>query len=251
MSQCQSIILCANPRSGSTMLCDLMASTGVLGKPQSFYRPQSIPDWAERLGVDDDHAPGSIEFERSYLAAIRKHGTDASGMFGLRLMWDSVEGLVDRLSSVFGDQLGDAALFERAFDQPLYINLVREDKVAQAVSLIRAEQSGQWHLSADGSVRQGLGEPLPVTYDAQAIEKEIASLTRVDAAWQTWFAAQDLSPLQVTYDDLAADPQTLVAEILKASGHGSAISQNIKPTTAKMADQESRQWIARYRSEST
>ncbi len=251
MPKYQSIILCANPRSGSTMLCDLMASTGVLGKPQSFYRPQSIPDWAERLGVDDDHAPGSIEFERSYLAAIRKHGTDASGMFGLRLMWDSVEGLVDRLSSVFGDQLGDAALFERAFDQPLYINLVREDKVAQAVSLIRAEQSGQWHLSADGSVRQGLGEPLPVTYDAQAIEKEIASLTRVDAAWQTWFAAQDLSPLQVTYEDLARDPESVLRSLLTAVDRDPAMARDVEPATSKMADAESKQWIERYRSEST
>lgn len=249
MPKYQSIILCANPRSGSTMLCDLMAATGALGKPQSFYRPESVPEWTKRLGVDDDHIAGSTEFERAYLTAVRKHGTDSSGIFGLRLMWNSVEGLVDRLSTVLGDQLSDAALFERAFGRPLYINLVREDKVAQAVSLIRAEQSGQWHLSSDGSVRQGIEEPLPVTYDAQTIDKEIASLTRDDAAWRTWFAAQGLQPLQVTYEELAADPQTVAAEILKASGNDSAISQNIEPVTAIMADQESRQWIARYRRE--
>ena len=249
MSQYRSIILCANPRSGSTMLCDLMAATGVLGKPQSFYRPESVPEWTKRLGVRGEHATGASEFERSYLTAIRKHGTDSSGTFGLRLMWDSVDGLGDRLAAIFGNQLSDAALFERAFGPPLYVNLIRRDKVAQAVSLIRAEQSGQWHLSTDGSVRQGTKEPLPVTYDAQTIDKEIASLTRDDAAWQTWFAAQGLQPLQVTYEDLAADPQTVAAEILKASGNDSAISQNIEPTTAKMADQESRQWIARYRRE--
>ncbi|MAN61992.1 MAG: hypothetical protein CMI60_08585 [Parvibaculum sp.] len=58
MSQYQSIILCANPRSGSTMLCDLMAATGVLGKPQSFYRPESITLWTQQLSVKGDHATG-------------------------------------------------------------------------------------------------------------------------------------------------------------------------------------------------
>jgi len=251
MSQCQSIILCANPRSGSTMLCDLMASTGVLGKPQSFYRPESILDWAQQLGVRGDHATGASEFERAYLTAIRKHGTDSSGTFGLRLMWESVEGLVDRISALFPEQQCDAALFERAFGSPLYVNLVREDKVAQAVSLIRAAQSGQWHLSSDGSVRQGTKEPLPVTYDAQTIEKEIASLTRVDAAWQTWFAAQDLSPLQVTYEDLARDPQSVLRPLLTAVDRDPAMARDVEPATSKMADAESKQWIERYRSEST
>ncbi|MDF1846219.1 MAG: Stf0 family sulfotransferase [Parvibaculaceae bacterium] len=247
MSDFQSIILCANPRSGSTMLCDLMASTGVLGRPASFYRPRSIPDWAERLGIDKE--AGSEEFERAYLAAIRQHETDASGMFGLRLMWDSVEGLVGRLSKLFPDQQSNAALFETAFDRPLYIGLVREDKVAQAVSLVRAKQSGQWHLSSDGSVRQGRKTSQPISYDAQAIENEIAGLTRDDTAWQTWFERQNVTPLQVTYEDLATDPQTVVAQILTASGHNPALSQNVQPVTAKMADEESRQWMARYRQE--
>jgi LPS sulfotransferase NodH len=250
MTEFQSIILCANPRSGSTMLCDLMAATGVLGRPQSFYRPESISEWAKLLGVDDEPANRSVDFERAYLAAIRKHGIDASGIFGLRLMWDTVEGLVDRLSPLVPDHQSDTDLFERAFGCPLYIHLVREDKVAQAVSLVRAKQSGQWHLSSDGTVRQGIEEPLPVIYDVQAIEKEIASLTQDDAAWQTWFAAQGLSRLEITYEDLAREPQTVVADILKRSGHDPAISQTIEPATAKMADQESRQWIERYRRES-
>tara|TARA_R110002096_G_scaffold352404_3_gene545377 strand:+ start:1500 stop:1622 length:123 start_codon:yes stop_codon:yes gene_type:complete len=40
------------------MLCDLMAATGVLGKPQSFYRPESITLWTQQLSVKGDHATG-------------------------------------------------------------------------------------------------------------------------------------------------------------------------------------------------
>ena len=136
------------------MLCDLMAATGVLGRPASYYRSQSITDWAERLGVAKNVEIGSEEFECAYLTSIRNHGTDASGMFGLRLMWDTVEGLVERLGKIYPDAPSDHALFERAFGQPVYVSLIREDTVAQAVSLVRAKQSGQWHFASDGSARQ-------------------------------------------------------------------------------------------------
>ncbi len=231
------------------MLCDLMASTGILGKPQSFFRPESISEWAKQLGVEG-HAIGSTEFERAYLAAIRNQGADASGTFGLRLMWDSVHGLIQRLRKVFPDDGDAAALFENAFGLPLYVSLIREDKVAQAVSLVRAKQSGQWHLASDGSVRQGVKTPQPTTYDAEAIKKEMMALAKDDAAWQTWFEQQNLTPLQVSYEDLAEAPRTVLATLLDAIGGDPAIAKSLKPGTSRMADGESRQWVARYRKES-
>lgn len=247
MSGLRSIILCVNPRSGSTMLCDLMAATDVLGKPQSFYRPESIADWAARLGIN--HESGSEEFETAYLAAIRKEGSDATGTFGLRLMWDTMAGLVDRLSPLFPDPQNGVDLFESAFGHPLYVHLVREDKVAQAVSLVRAKPSGQWHLASDGSIRQGAKHASPITYDAQAIRQEINSLTQDDAAWEKWFAAQRLLPLQVTYEGLASDPQSVLRYLLAAMDHDPALARDVEPATSKMADDESRQWIERYRYE--
>ncbi len=247
MSDFQSIILCATPRSGSTMLCDLMTATGVLGRPASYYRPESISDWARQLG--DDTEVGGAEFERAYLAAIRAHGTDASGTFGLRVMWDTMDGLTDRLSSIFPDAQSDAALFDTAFGRPLYVHLVREDKVAQAVSLVRAEQSGLWHLASDGSVRQGAKETKPNQYDARAIEKEIAALTRDDAAWQSWFAAHNLKPVSVDYENLASDQRSEVTTILKAVGENTALAEELEPATAKIADAESQSWIERFRQE--
>lgn len=229
------------------MLCDLMSATGVLGRPQSFYRPESIPDWASRSGIN--HEPGSEAFEKAYLSAIRKEGADTTGTFGLRLMWDTMEGLIDRLSLLFPDQQNHADLFECAFGPPLYIHLVREDKVAQAVSLVRAKQSGLWHLASDGSVRQGFKDPSPITYDARAIENEVSSLNQDDTAWQAWFAEQGLSPFETTYEALSADSQTVIADLLSEVGHDPTLAEKVEPRTAKMADDDSRQWVARYRQE--
>ncbi len=247
MSAPASIIVCANPRSGSTMLCDLMTATGVLGRPASYYRWQSIPEWASRWGVDDSQGTTSKDFERDYLSAVRQHGTDASGVFGLRLMWDTVEGLTKHLQRIFPDEDKDAALFETAFGTPLYISLVREDKVAQAVSLVRAEQSGLWHLAFDRTVRQGEQKPRPTTYNAEIIEDQIAALSGDDAAWQAWFIAQDIVPLKIVYEDLASDPLATLRALLTASGQDPAKAKGIKPATAQMADGESELWIKRYR----
>ncbi len=229
------------------MLCDLMTATGVLGRPASYYRPESIADWSRQLGVDTEVS--DVEFERAYLKAIRSRGTDASGMLGLRVMWDTLEGLIGRLSSIFPDAQSDAALLETAFGRPLYVQLVREDKVAQAVSLVRAEQSGLWHLASDGSVRQGVRNPKPNHYDAKSIEKEVAALVHDDAAWQRWFTAQNIEPVPVTYEELSKDPRAVIATILQALGAGTSLAKDIEPATAKIADAESRNWIERFRKE--
>jgi LPS sulfotransferase NodH len=48
-----SLIICATPRSGTTLLCDLLAETGVTGTPNSFYRAESVANFTRRLGVAD------------------------------------------------------------------------------------------------------------------------------------------------------------------------------------------------------
>lgn len=249
MRKHQSIIICANPRSGSTLLCDLLASTGVAGKPASFYRKQSISDWARQLDVATSKKMETPEFERAYLAAILKEGTGDTGVFGLRLMWDTVERLTGCLRLIYPDALNDLALFECAFGQPLYLSLIRQNKVAQAVSLVKASQSGLWHLASDGSERQRSKEHEHPAYDSDAIGAEVAALTKEDAAWQEWFVQQGIAPLCISYEDLVKNPQAMLAKILTVLGQDTNLAENLEPATARMADEESERWIKRYRSE--
>ena len=121
-----SVILCATPRSGSTLLCDLLAETGMAGRPASFYRQQSIAYYAEQFGVPLGEGTA---FDRDYLVAVRRHGTDDTGTFGLRIMWSSVADLMARLAPLFPDCATGAARFERAFGTPLYVHLSRRIKV--------------------------------------------------------------------------------------------------------------------------
>lgn len=236
-------LLCASPRSGSTLLCDLLWQTRVAGKPDSFFRPASIPDFAQDFGlphVDADTYGGS------YIAAAIAEGTQATGTFGLRTMWDSLPGLVERLRALHGPATDTGAL-TRAFGQCAFIYLSRDDKVAQAVSLAIAEQTGLWHSNADGTDRENFNLAERAAYDAAQIGREVAGLQAEMAGWTGWFAANGITPLRVTYESLAADPLGELKRVLRFLGFDPASAGNLLPGTRKLADRTNRDWAARFR----
>jgi LPS sulfotransferase NodH len=244
-----SYIICATPRSGSTLLCDLLASTGVAGKPHSYFRNEDASYWAELWGVPRPHQLGNAEFERAYLAAMIREGTAETGTFGLRMMWSSIADASKRLDTMEGNQADVAARFAEAFGTTLYIHLSRQDKLAQAVSLIRAEQSGLWHRAADGTERQRTAPPRTPIYDADRIAELLNELQIDDAAWTDFFSMRGIDPLRLTYEALAANPKKALKEILSALGRDPKASERMVVQTSKLADADSSAWADRYRLE--
>ena len=143
----------------------------------------------------------------------------------------------------------DAARFGRAFSTTHYVYLSRQDKVAQAVSLTKAEQTGLWHVHADGRERERIGTPRPVAYDSCLLAKQLEELRAHDAAWQRWFESNRIEPLPVTYEALSEDPQAVLHSLLGALGLDQSAAAKIKPRTGKLANEESRDWIVRLRRE--
>lgn len=207
----RSLIICATPRTGSTLLCDLLKGTGVAGRPNAFYRRQSIPDFMRAFGVSGP--PDGLAFDRAYLAAALREGTGDTGVFGLRVMWPTVPELSVTLDRLFPGLPDDAARYERAFGPAPYIHLARRDRVAQAISRARAEQSGLWHMDADGTERERTAPPRTPTYDRDEIAGYIAETETHEAAWTAWFARQAVTPVEVTYESLSADPRPVIADL--------------------------------------
>jgi LPS sulfotransferase NodH len=237
----RSVILCATPRSGSTMMCDLMAASGVAGRPNSYFRRQSIADFASEWGI----APGP-DFERRHFDAARRAGTDPSGMFALRLMWESLPELIALLARLEPGAGSDRESLARVFGTSLYIYLNRSDKIGQAVSRLRAEQSGLWHMAADGTDRERVKTETPVGYDAAQLALFLAEAEADERAWEAWFAEQDISPLRLTYDELSADPAASLGRVVAALGHDPASVAHIRPRTRRLADETSADWREKF-----
>lgn len=244
-----SYIICATPRSGSTLLCDLLTDTGVAGHPNSFFRRESFPEWANHFNVSVAEWRDEHEFDQSYLSAVLQRGADGTPVFGMRLMWESLDDLSQRLEAFYPNLSDDSARFQSAFRSPLYLHLSRADKVAQAVSLLRAEQSGLWHVFADGTERERLSPVQTPVYDAHGISKCLAELEEHDTAWERWFSEQAIEPLSITYEALSTEPQSALAAVLSGLDLDPAIAGTVKPKSAKLADTESHDWITRFRTE--
>ena len=242
-------IICGTPRSGSTLLCEMLAASGVAGRPNSYFRAQDLVYWADRWGVPHPDGVDTADFDRAYLDAMRREGSSGTGIFGLRLMAASVADAGRRLDRMAGSAGDVATRFAEAFGPLLYIHLSRGDTVAQAVSLVRAEQSGLWHLAADGRVLEGAAELRPMVYDGDRIATLVREMTRDNAAWNAFFAAHALQPLRLTYEAVTADPQAALAQVLAALGQDSDIAKTVAVPTAKMASGTSRQWAERFRTE--
>ena len=244
-----SYILCSNPRSGTTLLCDMLRQTGVAGKPDSFFRQKSLLEWCASWRVAGPINPKDLEFTRRYFNAMRKEGRGGTNVFGLRLMGPDLEDAQMWLRRLYPGQHSDHARFTAAFGPLRYIHLSRHDKLAEAVSYTRAEQTGLWHSKPDGSDLERIAPTASEGYDAAALTARMNALIEFDAAWSCWFEAEGIRPLRISYEALADDPQAVLGEVLNHIGQNPNLSAQIQPGVRKLADETSAAWIARYRAE--
>lgn len=240
-------VLCTTPRSGSTLLCDLLAATGRAGRPQSFYhRPRFMREWAQAWGLSGT-ATSPAEQDAAYLRAAIAAGRGGTPVFGMRLQQPYLAPLSATLDRLHPALPSDAARFERAFGRIAYVHLARMDKVAQAVSLVKARQTGLWHRNADGTERERLSAPREPAYDHAAIHRAVVALARADRAWDGWFGQQEVQPMRLAYEELVARPAAAVAAICAMVGVDPPEVGAAPPGLAKLADAVSVDWAERYR----
>jgi LPS sulfotransferase NodH len=177
-------IICATPRSGSYFLCDLLRSTGVLGRPHEYFEPAAM----RRHGAPD--YPDDLARQ---IAMARTFGCTANGVFGTKL---------------FPSQIDARALqtIMAGFGNPVLIFLEREDLLGQAISQTRAAQA-HWFTAS----------PAP-RFDAALIRDHLELLVRWNAEWRLCFTRRGIVPLRVSYEQVMADPDDAVAQIARALG---------------------------------
>jgi trehalose 2-sulfotransferase len=231
------------------MLCDLLAGTNVAGRPASYFRTESIARWHLRLNVPVAEHASAAGFDRRYIDAVLREGRGDSSIFGFRLMQENLDHLTMHLDHLFPGLGDDRACLEAAFGPLLYIHLSRTDKVVQAVSLVKALQTGLWHLAPDGTERERTSPAKDTAYDRNRIGKYIRDLTAQDQAWSRWFAENRIVPLALTYEALSREPRGALESVLSALSLDPAIAAAVRPKTRKMSDFESQDWVSRFRAE--
>lgn len=244
---CDGYIICSTPRTGSTLLCDLLAATKVAGNPDSFFMSEIGPLWMERWGLPSRDNMSDADYSKAYLQAVIKAGKGGTEIFGLRLMRENLDDLSALIDKIFPRLPSDKARLETAFGNILYIHLAREDKLAQAVSMVKAEQTGLWHIAPDGTELERLAPPKDPEYDFDRIAGKVAQLEQYDAAWVSWFDQQGIAPLRIGYERLSTNPAEVLTLICDALGVPTLDPNSVRPGVAKLSDETSSDWMRRYR----
>lgn len=241
-----SYLVCTEPRTGSTLLCDGLASTGVAGRPDEYF-PSRTPDddtyWMRRLG---------IAHETGYVDAVMREAMTPNGVFGVKVHWGQVEPFRGRLAAALTrlrPELQSAPL-DRLLREKLgslrYVWLRRRNKVAQGISYYRATETAVWRqVKGRGDHASHLGSALD--FDFEKIDRAVAFLNDCDWRWDDYFRRHRAAPLMLVYEDMIANLQPTVRGVLKYLDlpyEGAVIAA---PDIERQADDRSQQWEQRYR----
>jgi len=252
-----SYVVCATPRSGSTLLCKTLAETGVAGDPEEFFEAVPATGVPRRPldylgGLDDPEALALVERAPphpappysdlravgsypEHLERAREWGTTPNGVFGAKIMWAHLEDLARQCDS---DDL--RAVVDTVFDRPRLVWVRRADTVRQAVSLWRAMQTQSWRAENEADA----GEP---QYSFAAIHHLVELLSAHDAAWGRFFASGGADVLTVAYDDLASDLAGVLARTLDHIGVAPPDGAlEALPRLRRQADGRSGAWADAY-----
>ena len=114
--------------------------------------------------------------------------------------------------------------------------------MAQAVSRLKAEVSGTWHLGFEAA-----DHPVAPHYDFARIKGFGQEAATDNASWRDYFRHHQITPLHLTYEALAEDPTGVAKQAMRFLG-----LQPDAPLTAanrRMADAVSAEWAQRFRAE--
>lgn len=215
-----SYMVCAIPRSGSSLLCDLLAGTELAGAPTEYFDPNQMGAFAREWGVTGTDG---------YLRELLARKTSPNGVFGLKA-------LIHQLDDVLG-----ARDLDDVFPDLQLVYVRRRDHVRQAVSWVRATQTGQW-ASDLPVLRPGM------RFDVAEIEALIRRIEREEQRWEELFERRGSRPLRFEYEQLAADPEAAVRQVLALIGIEPGPDFELPaPTIVRQADGLNDEWVRRYR----
>lgn len=212
-------MVCSLPRSGSSLLCELLAGSGVAGNPAEFF------DRARMAALRAEWGAASFE---DYLNELRARMSGSNAVFGFKAHFP-------QLREAFR-----ARDVTRVFPDLRCVHVSRRGVLRQAVSFARAEQTRQW--TSRGPLR---GEP--PRFDAAHIRGLLERIQREEQLWESFFERHGSTPHRVVYEDLAEAPAATVLEVLAYLEIDVPDGLRIgPPRLQRQADLVSEEWVRRY-----
>jgi len=236
MQQRLSYAIVGVQRSGTTLLCESLKSTGIAGIPGEYFLSWEDGPWAR------EHF---ISTRQEFLELVKKTGSTPNGIFGINIMWNTFsEETVPRLRELPGyEGVPRHFLLQKIFPNIRFIWMIRRDKVRQAVSWAKAGQTDIW-ASHQLEHRKPKQEPV---FDYQMIDGLHRLILKGESGWARYFNDCGIEPFKLFYEDLAESYESMTIEVLQYLGV--KVPDNLKigeVSVKKQADAVNDEWISKY-----
>lgn len=225
------------PRSGSTFLCRLLKSTKLAGFPEEKLRnPAAI--LARNCHFD---------YIR-YMQILMTLETTPNRFFGTKIISHFL--LSYRKKDLNGDNF-----LKQYFSK--YIYLIREDKIAQAVSIAIAQRTKIWHISNQEQQDEYDKKLQQINHNditVEEIQKKYDFLVQQEKYLEKFFQENQLEPLILKYEELVKNPHKYINDILLYLGIDNSnldlnIQTNLKKTQSSLSSQMIQKFQENYYSD--
>ncbi len=176
-------LLCSSPRVGSTLLGQMLTDSCIAGDPLEYLNPNYLK---AAMGRDK-----SVINLKSLCNFLEEKRTSPNGVFGMQIHWS-------HFNQFFKKNTSSMSHFFLKFDK--YIFLRRRDKVAQAVSLLRASKTGLWSSLDEDQV--GYGYIKDEKFEPQEIARYLNYIISQDLSWIEFFKSTNRQYMTIYYEDL-------------------------------------------------
>lgn len=218
----QTYIVASTRRTGSTMLCNLLQKTGVLGYPDEYIE-EGLSVLTEERMIN----PGYV------LEEALKLNQTPNGVFGIKLHWSALERFNE---AVFPNlDAEERVLFENLLCNSHYIFLSRRNKIRQAISDWRAIGTRIFNINKNSkdSVRKQYGKRLQ--YDYVRLKRHLVNFVKRDQAWRNYFETNNIDPIEIVYEDFIKHPEEAIRTVLNHLSESCA-NPEFTPNTNRLSD---------------
>lgn len=197
-------------RSGSTLLCKGLESTGIAGKPGEFLTLHGEKNFQEKYSIN------SYEAMRKKMWNL---GTTSNGVFGVKYSHDTA-GIEQILTDFYPLQNKVRPknpkleiLLADLLPNCKHLYLTRRNKIRQAVSWWKAIKDNVWHIEKGKAHRNELAF-YESNYDLPALTHLFKELVLREARIQDYFVAHNIQVMSIIYEDFIVDFEGTIRRII-------------------------------------
>ena len=199
-------MICATPRTGTNLLCEALAKTGVTGRPDEYFGHMHVQRWKKKW---------QVESAVDYIQSLKNEAQTENGIWGVKVMMQYYDDLYSLLSDAHEDKtIGRFDIVERTFSELNYVWMTRRDKIAQAISLHKAYQDFVWAVDK-GDIPPDEKE---LIFDFKEIDRILFEITRNETEWEEYFQSVGRRPFIVVYEDFIENYEATVNSVLDHLG---------------------------------